>query len=297
VAVVAVVLLSVAAADFDAAAHRLGHFSVRLPAGSGQDVWLLIGSDSRAHVPPGAPAAVFGTTADVPGSRADIILLVRRSGRRVTTLSIPRDLLVHAHGRLSRLALTLLDGPQQLIDAVCATLRVAVQHLVLIDFDGFVDLIDALGGVTVAIPRPIRDSHTGLDLESPGRQRLDGVAALALVRSRQAELLIDGAWKPEPDGAVARAVRAAVVLKAARRAAMGRAWNLAAVNRAMWTAADHITTDGATGLSDLALLSLADDTVAGVLPTRALPDSLAVQPTAATLSFLRSKGFGGTCQS
>jgi len=69
---------------------------------------------------------------------------------------------------------------------------VPVDHYVRIDFDGFVRVIDALGGVTVHVDRPIADifpdplSPSGefqMDLPA-GPQHMDGRTALAYCRSR-----------------------------------------------------------------------------------------------------------------
>ena len=115
---------------------------------------LVAGTDAR---PAGDPSGVTGI-------RADTILLVRiEPSGRVRLLSLPRDLLVPATGdRLSEAASE--DGPEGLVDAVTSLTGVPVDHYVQVDFDGLVGMVESLGGVEVAVDRPLRDPSTGLDL-------------------------------------------------------------------------------------------------------------------------------------
>jgi polyisoprenyl-teichoic acid--peptidoglycan teichoic acid transferase len=67
--------------------------------------------------------------------------------------------------------------------AVEGTLGLPVHYFVVIDLDGFSDLVDALGGVTIRITEPIPIGSGGEVLE-PGLRRLDGYEALWYARSR-----------------------------------------------------------------------------------------------------------------
>ncbi|NJQ04867.1 LCP family protein [Streptomyces lonarensis] len=158
------------------------------PPGDARTV-LVIGSDD----PSSLPGAVGGI-----GARSDTVFLLHLSGdrQRATAVSFPRDLLVdvpdctgpdggtvpaaraqfnwaYSHG-----------GPACTIRTVEALTGVRVDHHVDIDFAGFRDLVDAVGGVEVHLTEDVRDEHTELDLTA-GRQVLDGDAALAYVRGRQ----------------------------------------------------------------------------------------------------------------
>jgi polyisoprenyl-teichoic acid--peptidoglycan teichoic acid transferase len=72
-------------------------------------------------------------------------------------------------------------------------LGLPIDHYALVDLKGFVDVVDALGGVTVEVTRPIRVEVDRLGTEgsqpayvlSPGRRHLNGFTALAYVRSRK----------------------------------------------------------------------------------------------------------------
>jgi LCP family protein required for cell wall assembly len=74
-------------------------------------------------------------------------------------------------------------------------LGITIDYYALVDLPGFVDVFDALGGVTIDVPQRIQiylsppkegEAWTQYDIQ-PGRQHLDGRAALAYVRSRLGE--------------------------------------------------------------------------------------------------------------
>jgi len=62
-----------------------------------------------------------------------------------------------------------------------------INHYVTVDFQGFVELIDAMGGVDITIDRPLVDPNSGANL-SPGKHHLTGEQALSYTRSRATEL-------------------------------------------------------------------------------------------------------------
>lgn len=158
------------------------------PPGDARTV-LVIGSDD----PSSLPGAVGGI-----GARSDTVFLLHLSGdrQRATAVSVPRDLLVEIpectgpDGGTVPAARAQFNwaysfgGPACTIRTVEALTGVRVDHHVDIDFAGFRDLVDAVGGVEVHLTEDVRDEHTELDLTA-GRQVLDGDAALAYVRGRQ----------------------------------------------------------------------------------------------------------------
>lgn len=180
----------------------------------GGRTYLLIGSDSRAFARSRSDRARFGSASRVSGERADVMLLVRIvRGGRVRVLEVPRDLVVQfPDGTPVRMTLTLLRGPQTVVDTVCHSLGIGIDHVVLIHFDGLRRLVDTVGGVSVRVPVPERDLVTGLALQHAGLNRLDGQQALAYVRSRQLERFEGATWRPEAPSAEARSNRARDVL-------------------------------------------------------------------------------------
>jgi polyisoprenyl-teichoic acid--peptidoglycan teichoic acid transferase len=85
-------------------------------------------------------------------------------------------------------------GAAALMGAVERLLGIPIDHYALVDLSGFVDVIDALGGVTVDVAERVRDRLSPATPDGPwrsfdirpGRQHLDGETALAYARSRHA---------------------------------------------------------------------------------------------------------------
>jgi len=287
---VGVLLLALGTLTVDAAvvAARIERLAVDLPQGPGQ-TWVLVGEDSRARLPMGASAADFGSADEVTGSRADVVLVVHVDGPRTTVLSVPRDVVV-AQAGAGRLALTWQDGPQATVDALCA-LGIAADHLVAVDLGGFAAVVDAAGGLDVDVPAPVRDPLAGLELRSAGPHHLDGATALAMVRSRSPEELVDGAWVPatvDPDG---RAVASGAVLSAlttAVRSSLPRPWRL---QRLAWAASGAVTVDAGTSARELGSLLGARLGDPVVLPVGSpAGGTLARFPTDATREALTTAG-------
>lgn len=76
-----------------------------------------------------------------------------------------------------------LAGPACVVKTVEKMSGVRIDHYMEINFAGFKDLVDAIGGVTVDIPQDIHDKSSGLNLTA-GPHRLDGTESLAYVRTR-----------------------------------------------------------------------------------------------------------------
>lgn len=74
-------------------------------------------------------------------------------------------------------------GPACAVETVERNTGVRIEHFAVVDFDGFVDVVDALGGVTVCLPEAVDDPKSHLDLPR-GRSRVAGDQALAYVRAR-----------------------------------------------------------------------------------------------------------------
>ena len=140
-------------------------------------VVLVLGVDRR-------PSAGEGSA-----SHSDTMMLVRVSPRtgQVQTLSVPRDLLVEVEpGVEDRINTAYLYGGTERATAVMEDLTgVSIDRHAIVDFGGFEDAIDALGGVTLEVEEPIRLGIEGRRVYIPaGRQELDGLEALAYARYR-----------------------------------------------------------------------------------------------------------------
>jgi LCP family protein required for cell wall assembly len=141
--------------------------------------FLVIGSDSREDLSPDDPnAAVFTGDGAPPGRRSDSMAIVRvdPTQDRISMLSIPRDLYVPISpgGEQDRINAAFSASTQSLVDTIQANLQIPVNHYVEVDFSGFQDLINTIGGVPVYFDRPVRDRNSGLMVETSGCRVLDG---------------------------------------------------------------------------------------------------------------------------
>lgn len=152
---------------------------------------LVLGSDSRAVLTPEERRELG--TGDAEGERTEAISLVRLDpdDGAVRMLSVPRDTLISrcdgSSGRINAAyAIGELDGrggATCVVQTLTEWLGVAIDHVVKVDFRGFVDIVDALGGVNMYLDEALQDRNANLDLRA-GCQRLDGADALAFVRAR-----------------------------------------------------------------------------------------------------------------
>ncbi len=128
--------------------------------------------------------------ADDSNYRADTIMLCRidPTNTKATLVSIHRDLLVsQPDGTPNKInAIYSTDGPSGMVKAVSKLAGVDISHYAEIDFDQFMGIVDAIGGVEVTIPVDVRDpEYTKLDLKA-GTHTLNGHDALMLCRTRHA---------------------------------------------------------------------------------------------------------------
>jgi LCP family protein required for cell wall assembly len=129
-----------------------------------------------------------------PGYRADTLMLVRAGGGAFRKLSIPRDTFAAIPGAAAQKinAAYAIGGAKLQIQTVEDFLGIDINHAMILDFEGFADFIDALGGVTVDLDQRVKSkisggsSNGGITLKLPkGESTLDGQRALALARTRQ----------------------------------------------------------------------------------------------------------------
>lgn len=128
------------------------------------------------------------------GDRPDTIILLRvdPAADQVAMLSLPRDLLVRrCDGSLGKINGSYFigeqtggAGPSCLVQTITRHTGIAIQHYVEVSFAGFIDVVDAIGGVRMYIPDRLVAEKAKLDLQ-PGCQVLDGPDALAYVRGRE----------------------------------------------------------------------------------------------------------------
>ena len=169
-------------------------------------------------------------------SRADTILIMRTDpdSGRIKYLSIPRDWRVELPnwGTQKINAAFFFGGQAGMINAVKDLTGLPIHHLMVIKFNGFPKMVDALGGVTVTNPSALVDCpyEAGRTVSFPaGKVSLDGADALVFSRVRKC------------DGDLNRALRQQAVVAGMKNKVLSfsniwRApWRGAAVVRALQT--------------------------------------------------------------
>ena len=212
---------------------------------------LVVGSDSRE----GLDDADGSSYGNVDGQRNDTTLVVRvePARKRVSMLSIPRDLVVPIAGAgENRINAAFTGGPGQLVKTIEQNFGIPVHHYVLVDFDGFQAIVDALGGIEVRFPYPSRDLKSGLDIRSAGCHHLGGRRALSLARSRYFAYQVDGAWHSDPWADLGRIRRQQAFLQALTKAALDKGLtNPVRANAFVGSLVHEVTKDSALRAGDV----------------------------------------------
>lgn len=134
---------------------------------------LLLGSDSRGE----------------KNARSDTIIFLRYDPKkeRAYLVSIPRDSRVNIEGYGYRKinSATALEGPNLMVKTVKKLSGMDLHHFILIDFSGFKNLVDALGGIRIYVSREINSTEPGFKMKvSKGWHEMNGSQALNYVRFR-----------------------------------------------------------------------------------------------------------------
>ncbi|WP_030912590.1 LCP family protein [Streptomyces sp. NRRL F-5126] len=151
---------------------------------------LLIGSDTRT----GKGNGKYGRD---DGARSDTTILLHLAADRksATAVSIPRDLMVHipscgrSDGTTTKAQFAQFNWAYSFGGTACTTRTVEkltgvrIDHEMVIDFHGFKDMVNAIGGVQICLDQPVDDQEAHLHLPA-GRQTVHGEQALGFVRAR-----------------------------------------------------------------------------------------------------------------
>lgn len=142
---------------------------------------LLLGSDSRAA---DLGSAEAGGSSD---QRSDTMMWVHvpADHKNIYMMSIMRDTWVQipGHGEAKINAAMALGGIPLTVQTLEGMFGTRLDHVAVIDFEGFKEMTDALGGVTVNVPKAFNTKHFSFP---EGKQQLSGDEALAFVRERKA---------------------------------------------------------------------------------------------------------------
>jgi LCP family protein required for cell wall assembly len=173
-----------------------GALAVKPPVGQPFTV-LILGTDSRTGT-----GTMYGTNADACQC-SDTIMLARVNPQtsKVSLLSVPRDSRVFVTGRnqVAKLNSAFGRGADNSVATIEKALQVDINHWIVLDLAGFKNIVNAVGGIKLDIPVPIKDKNAGLDLETTGCQTLTGDEALAISRARELQYLApSGKWTYDP---------------------------------------------------------------------------------------------------
>jgi len=142
-------------------------------------------------------------------SRSDTVMLIRADpvSKTISVLSIPRDLGVpiycpdrsgsgmYATGEVTRINTAFADcGPAGTVDTVKMMTGLPINYLITVNFHGFKQIVDKLGGIWLDVDRryyhvnngTAAENYSNIDLE-PGYQLLNGTQALEWVRYRHTD--------------------------------------------------------------------------------------------------------------
>ncbi|MDP9798998.1 LCP family protein required for cell wall assembly [Catenuloplanes nepalensis] len=203
---------------------------------------LLLGSDSR-------------DPENTTGSRSDTIIVAHlpadRSGAQL--ISIPRDTWVHvprsADGRNGDTDAKINSayawgGIPLMVRTVEDFTKVRMDHVVLVDFGGFQQIVDALGGIDIEVEQDFTSIHEPFREFTEGTMHMDGATALDYARQRY----------QFQDGDFARIRHQQQVIKAIldRAASGGMLSSPAAVNDFVKATANSVSVDQTLSILDLA---------------------------------------------
>lgn len=170
---------------------------------------LLLGSDTGPPFRSGDPLA----------GRADgfHLLFVSPERTHATFVNVPRDAYVSVPGRgRTKINACLASGPQACVATAEQHFGIDVDHYMATSFEGLRVATNRFGGVTVDVPRTLRDG--GQDI-APGTHRINGEQALAFTRDR----------KNRPNGDFDRTAAQGTFLQAAHRQALDDGLDVARV--------------------------------------------------------------------
>ena len=189
---------------------------------------LLIGNETRQGLTP-QQQVQFGSSLTYSGTLADIMMVLHLdpANRTASVLSIPRDLFVPMPagspvGPYQKMDAALNDGtegPDNLVNAVQEDLGIPINHFVELNFNGFINSVNALGGINVYFPDPVFDADSLLYIPTAGCHHLNGFYALTLVRARHLQYDPPGNteprqyWPYDPESDLARIVRTHTFIK------------------------------------------------------------------------------------
>lgn len=145
---------------------------------SGAKNYLFLGVDERGNV-----KNFKGRTDTI------MILHIAPWGKKDLLISIPRDTKVNLpdHGNNKINAAYVYGGEEMLINKIYELTGISITKTMLVNFEGFKSVVDALGGVYITVDEPMHDPLSGANFD-PGTHLMDGEQALAFARDRKSAM-------------------------------------------------------------------------------------------------------------
>ncbi len=155
---------------------------------------LILGIDTRAD---------SGESASIARTDSIMILSVNPKNQKVSLLSIPRDLFIETPNYGYLRVNTIIreaelanegTGIEELTASLENTFGIQIHHYARLNFEAFVDVVDAVGGVKIDVPKHIEDydypteDYGTMYVEfNAGEQKMDGATALIYARTRHGD--------------------------------------------------------------------------------------------------------------
>ena len=168
--------------------------------------FFIIGTDSVASLPEGHRLRQTRSAAQL---LTDTLIVLRLDTGEssdggagttdVSVVSIPRDLWVPIsgyggeHQKIN--SLLAFTGPQTLVQTVRDYFAIPIHHVIQVDFNGFLELFEIIGGLDLYIEFPIKDKKAQLSIEQTGCVSLTPEQGLGIVRSRTMQAFIQEEWR------------------------------------------------------------------------------------------------------
>ncbi len=162
--------------------------------------FFIIGTDSINTLPAGHQLRGSRSSAQLLTDTLIILRLETGGGSSAgSVVSVPRDLWVPIsgyggeHQKIN--SLLAFTGPQTLVQTVKDYLAIPIHHVINVDFNGFLELFELVGGLDIFVEFPLKDKKAHLSIQETGCVSLTPEQGLGLVRSRTLEAFIDGQWR------------------------------------------------------------------------------------------------------
>jgi LCP family protein required for cell wall assembly len=183
--------------------------------------FLLVGADNAEGLAEDDPVLIGRNVREM---LTDTIMILRvdPNQEKAWLLSLPRDLWVDiaggGKGRINEAVA--LGGPDLLIRTIKENFDIPINHYIQVNFAGFRNVVDSVGGIPIYFNYPARDTNSGLAIDEAGCHVLDSTQALGFARSRYYEAFIDGEWQTDPTSDFGRIRRQQYFFRAAMERAI-----------------------------------------------------------------------------